>query len=226
MKEMLFRYFKLIFGFFVFALGVVITMHANLGYAPWDVFHQGIANIMNVKIGTINIMVALILIIIEIIIREKIGIGSIGNMYFIGTFINLILDLNIIPISSNVYIGLLMIFIGMVAMGIGTWLYIGAGFGIGPRDVIMILFMRKTGRSLGFIRNSIEVSVLILGYLLGGPVGIGTVLISLGLGPVIQMVFAIVKFDSMAVEHRGLDTELEAILSIAKRIRENKDSVE
>ncbi|OLS02606.1 YczE/YyaS/YitT family protein [Tissierella creatinophila] len=216
MQKMMKRYFKLILGFFIFAIGIVITINANLGYAPWDVFHQGVGNILNIKIGTANILVGLIMIIVGVLNGKKIGIGSILNMLLIGAFINIIMSNNLIPIFLNTYIRLITIPIGMIIMGFGTFLYIDAGFGAGPRDSLMIILIEKTNKSVSFIRNAIEITVLVMGYLLGGPVGIGTVIISLGLGFAIEFVFKILKFDPKAVVHRGLNDEIEGVKSLFK----------
>ena len=124
---MIMRYFRLVLGFFIFAIGVVITINANLGYAPWDVFHQGAANILNIKIGTANILVGLTMIIVGALYGQKIGIGSILNMILIGSFINIIMSNNLLPIFSNTYIRLFTIPIGMLIMGFGTYLHINAG---------------------------------------------------------------------------------------------------
>ena len=174
-KEIMLRYFKLVLGFFIFALGVVITINADLGYAPWDVFHQGIGNIFKIKIGTANVLVGLFMIVFGLLNGQKLGIGSILNMILIGSFINLIMTNEWLPIFSNLYIRLLTIPIGMLVMGLGTYFHINAGFGAGPRDSLMVIIMKKTNKSVGFARNSIEITVLVLGYLLGGPVGVGTV---------------------------------------------------
>ncbi len=216
MKEIVARYFKLVLGFFIFAFGVVITINADLGYAPWDVFHQGIANIFNIKIGTANVLVGLIMIVVGFLNRQEIGIGSILNMILIGSFINLIMTYNLIPIFSNLYIRLFTIPIGMLIMGFGTYLHINAGFGAGPRDSLMVIILKKTNKSVGFARNSIEITVLVLGYLLGGPVGVGTVIISLGLGICIQFVFNLLKFDPKIVVHRGLGDEIDGVKSLFK----------
>ena len=216
MKEIIARYFKLVLGFFIFAFGVVITINADLGYAPWDVFHQGIANIFNIKIGTANILVGLIMIVVGFLNRQEIGIGSILNMILIGSFINFIMTYNLLPIFSNLYIRLLTIPIGMLIMGFGTYLHINAGFGAGPRDSLMVIILKKTNKSVGFARNSIEITVLVLGYLLGGPVGVGTVIISLGLGICIQFVFNLLKFDPKIVVHRGLGDEINGVKSLFK----------
>ena len=147
---------------------------------------------------------------------QKLGIGSILNMILIGSFINLIMTNEWLPIFSNLYIRLLTIPIGMLVMGLGTYFHINAGFGAGPRDSLMVIIMKKTNKSVGFARNSIEITVLVLGYLLGGPVGVGTVVISLGLGICVQFVFNLLDFDPKIVEHRGLADEIDGVKALFK----------
>ena len=216
MNTIVMRYFKLVLGFFIFAVGIVITINADLGYSPWDVFHQGLANIFDIKIGTANILVGLLMIVVGILNGQKIGMGSILNMLLIGSFINLIMTNNLLPIFSNLYVRLFTLPIGMLIMGFGTFLHINAGFGAGPRDSLMVIIMKRTNKSVGFARNSIEITVLVLGYLLGGPVGVGTVIISLGLGICVQFVFKLLNFDPKIVVHRGLGDEIDGVKSLFK----------
>ena len=212
------RYFKLILGLFLFAVGTVITINANLGYSPWDVFHQGLGNIFGIKIGTANVLVGVSIVVIEMLRGIKPGIGTILNMLLIGVFMNIIMSIDIMPTFSNIYIRILTIPIGMIIIGLGSYFYIGAGFGAGPRDGLMLFLIRKTNKSVRFIRNSIEITVLIIGYILRGPVGVGTVIISLGLGYAVQFVFSIFNFDPNEVQHRGWDDEVKSIKKIVRNI--------
>lgn len=217
MKNMVVRYFRLFLGLFLCAVGIVMTIEANLGYAPWDVFHQGIGNMLGVKIGTANVIVGIVIVLVEIMMGQRPGIGTLANMSLIGIMMNLIMSNHLIPTFSNLFARIFMIFIGMIIMGIGSYLYIGSGFGAGPRDGFMILFLKKTNKSVRFIRNSIEITALIVGYILGGPVGIGTVIMSFGLGPSIQLVFNIFDFDAKAVKHREFSDEVKLVKSIFKK---------
>lgn len=210
------RYLKLMFGLLLAALGRVLTINANLGYAPWDVFQQGLSNIFYIKIGTANIVVGLIIVIIGMLKGQRYGIGTICNMIFVGVFMNIIMDLNIIPVFSNEILGVISIFLGMITLGYGTYFYLKAGFGAGPRDGLMLLLHESTGRSIRFVRNFIEITVLIAGHILGGPVGIGTVILSLGTGYAVQFVFDLLHFDPKTVDHRGLDDEMRFFKKLIK----------
>lgn len=204
------RYVKLIIGLFVFAIGNVITINANLGYSPWDVFHQGIANLINIDIGTANIIAGLLIVVVGIFKGQKPGTGTLLNMFLIGVFINLLLKIDIIPVFSNISLRILSILLGMLIMAFGIYLYISAGFGAGPRDGLMVMLLKATGRSVSFIKNSIEITVLLVGLLMGGPLGIGTVMTSLGMGYMMQFVFKLFDFDPKAVIHRDWNDEINA----------------
>ena len=217
MNKMTVRYFRLFLGLFLCAIGIVMTINANLGYAPWDVFHQGIGNIIGIKIGTANILTGIVIVGVEVMMGQRPGVGTLCNMSLIGVFMNIIMTNNLLPILDNVIARIIMIFIGMIIMGIGSYLYIGSGFGAGPRDGFMILLLKKTNRSVRFIRNSIEITALIVGYLLGGPIGIGTIIMSFGLGPSVQLVFNMFNFDAKEVKHRQLGDEFKSLKNLVKR---------
>ena len=217
MNKMTVRYFRLFLGLFLCAVGIVMTINADLGYAPWDVFHQGLGNIIGVKIGTANVITGIVIVGIEVIMGQKPGIGTLLNMSLIGVFMNLIMTYNLLPILDNVFARIIMIFIGMIIMGIGSYLYIGSAFGAGPRDGFMILLLKNTNKSVRFIRNSMEITALLVGYLLGGPVGIGTIIMSFGLGPSIQLVFNMFNFDAKEVKHRQLGDEARAFKNLFNR---------
>lgn len=210
-NNMVKRYIKLILGLFLVAAGMVIIINADLGYSPWDVFHQGLSNIFGIKIGTANILVGVVIIVAGMIMGEMPGVGTILNMFLIGGFMNVLMDLQLLPIFSNTVVRLLTIPVGMIVIGFGSYSYISAGFGTGPRDGLMVLLMDKTGRSVRFIRNSIEITVLVIGFFLGGPVWIGTVMVSFGLGYALQFVFGLFDFDPNKVDHRGWHDEVEAL---------------
>ena len=217
MNKMTVRYFRLFLGLFLCAIGIVMTINANLGYAPWDVFHQGIGNIIGIKIGTANILTGIVIVGVEVMMGQRPGVGTLCNMSLIGVFMNIIMTNNLLPILDNVIARIIMIFIGMIIMGIGSYLYIGSGFGAGPRDGFMILLLKKTNKSVRFIRNSIEITALIVGYFLGGPVGIGTIIMSFGLGPSVQLVFNMFNFDAKEVKHRQLGDEFKSLKNLIKR---------
>lgn len=222
MKKIVFCILRLFTGLFLYAVGIVMIINANLGLAPWEVFHQGLTNIINITMGQANILIGFILIIINTIFKEKLGWGTIFNMLFIGVFMDILMLNNIIPVFEGFLSRLIMMLLGMFVIGVASYLYIGSGLGAGPRDGLMVALTKKTNKSVRFVRNSIETSVLIIGYLLGGFIGIGTLITALTVGHFVQFAFKIFKFDVKEVKHRFIDEDIKLIKS--KLI--NKEKIE
>lgn len=202
MSQMVQKLIRLFIGLFLYAIGIVMTINANLGLSPWDVFHQGITYLTGITMGQATIAVGIIIVMINAVLGERLGWGTLFNMFFIGFFMDLIMLNHLIPILNDVFSGVMMMFLGMFIIGIASYFYIGAGLGSGPRDGLMIALTKKTNKSVRFIRNSIEISALLIGYLLGGYVGLGTLIMSVALGYTIQFVFKLFKFNINSVEHR------------------------
>jgi len=210
-KQIIQRVIRLFIGLFLYAVGIVLTINANLGLAPWDVFHQGLSHLTGITMGEASIVVGLILLIFNAVLGERLGWGTILNMLFIGLFIDVLMLNHVIPIVHGIIPGTAMMFLGMVVIGVASYYYIGAGLGSGPRDGLMIALTKKTGRSVRFIRNTIEISALIVGYLFGGFVGIGTLIMALILGYIIQFTFKIFKFNVRSITHRFIDEDVKAL---------------
>lgn len=193
---------RLIVGLFVYALGIIVTIQADLGLTPWNTFHQGIALHTGITLGQAISGVGLIIIIFNIIMKENVGLGTIMNMCLIGTFVDIISKVGIIPKSQSLLTGILMLIIGMFIIAIASWLYIGSGLGAGPRDGMMVSLVKITGKPVGVVRGSIEILVLIVGFVLGGKVGIGTPIMAFLIGPIVQITFKAVGFDVKSVTHK------------------------
>lgn len=208
----LFVLFKLMGGFFLAALGIVFMIKANLGLSPWDVLHQGITKVMPMTMGQANIVVGIIVVILSVFLGVKIGIGTILNTIFIGIFIDLITMMNIISLVDNLFLRIVMLVIGMVFMGLGTCIYLSCELGCGPRDGLMTALTRITKKPVKVIRTTIEVCALICGWLLGGYVGIGTIITAIGLGYIIQMWCKILKLDIAVLNHRSIIEDIKKII--------------
>lgn len=195
---------RLIIGFILCASSTVFMLNSNLGLSPWDVFHQGISNVTGLTIGQANILSSVVVIIIGIALRQRIGIGTLFNIIMVGKFVDIINESNIIPVANNLFSGIIMMMIGMFVMGYGCYLYIGCELGCGPRDGVMVGLSSKLRKPIKLIRGSIEVFVLIIGFLLGGKVGIGTLISAFSIGYCIQLVFKIRNFDAVNVRHKSI----------------------
>jgi uncharacterized membrane protein YczE len=174
---------RLVWGLVLFGLGLAMTVASDLGLAPWQVLHQGIARHIPLGIGTVGIGTGLLVLLLWIPLGERIGVGTAVNVVLVGVVIDVTLLWLDVPSSIAARWALLLG--GLVLIGVASGYYIGAGLGPGPRDGLMTGLGRR-GWPIGRVRTGIEVSVLVGGWALGGTVGVGTVLFSLGIGPLVQ----------------------------------------
>jgi len=175
---------RLALGLLGFGLGIALMVHADLGLGPWDVLHQGISERTGIPIGTVGILVGLLLLVAWLPLRERMGIGTIANVLVIGVIIDVTLWL--LPDVEALAIRIPELVVGVLLIGLGSGAYIGAGLGPGPRDGLMTSLARRGVGSVRTVRTGIEVTALVLGFLLGGTVGVGTVLQAVTIGPIVQ----------------------------------------
>lgn len=200
----LFVLFKLMGGFFLASLGIVFMINANLGLSPLDVLHKGITNVIPITMGQANIVVGVVVVIASVFLGVKIGIGTILNTIFIGVFIDLITMSKLIPVVHNLFIGIIMLIIGMLLLGLGTCIYLSCESGCGPRDGLMTALTKITKKPVKVVRGSIEIGALILGWILGGSVGLGTIITALGLGYFVQMWCKVLKINIADLKHKSI----------------------
>lgn len=224
MKKSLLTLGRLFLGLFLYAAGIVLTINANLGLSPWEVFHLGVSRHSGITMGQASILVGFVFVILDWILGEKLGIGTICNMVFIGVFMDVLMLNNLIPVFSNIFAQVLMLILGMFVIGIGSYFYIGAGLGSGPRDGLMVALTKRTKKSVPFIRNSIELSALTIGYILGGTVGVGTLIMVIGLGYFVQFAFKLFKFDVSKVKHKFIDDYIRVIKDNITEKKEDKNN--
>jgi uncharacterized protein len=213
------RFIRMMLGLFVFAVGIVMTVNANIGLAPWDVFHQGLSTVLGITFGQAGILVGVAIVVINFFTGEKIGWGTLGNMVFIGLFIDLLMFNNLIPQMQVFIFGVIQMMAGLFVIGLASYLYIGAGLGCGPRDGLMVALLKRSNRSVSLIRGVIEGGALICGWLLGGSAGVGTVITALMTGPVVGLTFRILRFDVAAVEHSFVDEDIKAVSRKLKSVK-------
>lgn len=170
-------------GLAIFGVGIALLIDANLGAAPWDVFHTGVSELTGRPVGQITIITGVVLLMLWIPLRETMGLGTILNAVEIGLVVDLVLPL--LPEPELLAARIPMMLGGVVVIAIGSGLYIGAGLGPGPRDGLMTGFAKR-GISIRFARTAIELSVLVIGIALGGAIGVGTAVFALGIGPLVQ----------------------------------------
>lgn len=178
------RLVRLFAGLVLFGVSMAMMVQATLGVGPWDVFHQGLSLHVPLSFGAIVIVISAVVLLLWIPLRERPGIGTIANAIVIGLVVDATLLVIATPDTTAGRWGLMLS--GVVLNGIATGLYIGAGLGPGPRDGLMTGLAAR-GRSISVVRTAIEAVVLGLGWVLGGTVGVGTIVFALGIGPLAQV---------------------------------------
>ena len=212
MKDIIEKIPRLMIGYFLYALGIVMTINAQQGLGPWGVFHQGLSKQFNITFGVAVNIVGAVIVLLDFILGERVGWGTIGNVFFIGTFIDLITKIGFLPVFESTLLSYLMMIVGMFTISLAAYFYISAQLGAGPRDGLMIALTKHTNLQVGLIRSLIEIFALTAGYFLGGSVGWGTLLMSFGLGLFFQLTFRMFKFDVKHIEHRFIDQDFSQLI--------------
>ncbi|QIK12841.1 hypothetical protein G7090_05365 [Leclercia sp. 29361] len=182
---MLRRLLQLYVGLSLYGLSTAMFIRSDLGADPWNVFHIGVAKLLEMDIGTVIILTGVLVLMLWIPLRLRPGLGTISNVIVIGLAADV--ALTFIPVIDSLVARSLLLISAVIVNALATGMYIGAGFGAGPRDGLMTGINARTGWSVRSVRTAIEVSVLLLGWVLGGTFGVGTVLYALSIGPLIQI---------------------------------------
>ncbi|MEU2716470.1 hypothetical protein [Streptomyces sp. NPDC007205] len=186
------RLVQLYAGLALYGASAALLLRAGLGMEPWGVLHQGLAKLTGLTIGVVSIIVGAAVLLLWIPLRQRPGLGTVSNVFAVGLAMDGTLAL--VPDARSLAVRVLLLPAGIVLNGVATGLYISARFGPGPRDGLMTGLHRRTGRSIRLMRTGIEVVVVVTGFLLGGTVGVGTVLYAVSIGPLAQLflrVFAV-----------------------------------
>ena len=179
------------FGVFIFGLGDSLLVQSATGNAPWTVLAQGVSKKLDISLGVSTFAISTLVLLLWIPLREKPGFGTIANIVIIASAIQL--GVNIFPLADNLLLGIAMDFLGIAMVGMGSALYITCALGPGPRDGLMTAIHNRTGIRVGRVRLGIESTVLILGAVLGGTVGLGTALFTLFIGQSIAISLGVVS---------------------------------
>lgn len=193
------------FGLVMFGFGVYLTIQANIGAAPWDAFNLGLSKTFGISYGTASISVSFVIVIIDIILRERIGIGMFLDAVLVGKAVDLFNYLGLVPYQKNIFCAVPLMLVGLVIMGFAQYIYMKAALGCGPRDSLLVGLKRRTRRvPIGAISIIMLATVTLIAYFLGGPIGIGTLICALLIGPIMQLDFRIVRFDPTLIEHQDI----------------------
>ena len=179
------RLVQLYAGLVLYGASMALMIRAGLGLDPWDVLHQGLAERLPLSFGMVTIVVGALVLLAWIPLRQRPGVGTVSNVVVIGLAVDA--SLAVLPAPDALALRVAFMLAGVGLNGVATAAYIGARLGPGPRDGLMTGLVRRTGRSVRLVRTSIEVTVLAAGWLLGGTVGVGTVVYALGIGPLVHV---------------------------------------
>jgi len=179
-------------GFLLYGLAIALIVRAELGTGTWLVFEIALADIFGISIGTMTIYVGFVVLIFALALREQVGWGTLGNILSIGPWLDLCLWL-IPSVKGNLILQIVFFLVGILIQGIATAIYIGVDAGAGPRDSMMLAIHRVTKLSIRVARGILEGIVVLAGWLLGGPLGVGTVVFALLIGPSVQWAFKLFK---------------------------------
>ncbi|MCK9216441.1 MAG: hypothetical protein M0P77_00765 [Firmicutes bacterium] len=215
LKTLTGKVFKIITGLFIISLGNVLMIYANLGLNSWGILHQGISLQTPLTFGQASQLLGLFIIVICSTLGSFPGIGTILNMYFVGAFTDLLKDSHLFTTPRTIYMQFVMLIFAILIMDIGMYLYLKEKIGAGPKDGLMLILTKRCNLDMGLIRTIMEVTAVVIGFLLGGKFGIGTIIAALALGPILRYLFKIFGYDPKKVKH-------EDLLETIKQIKSNK----
>ena len=212
-EKIFFQWFQVAAGLFVFAFGIHLTIYANIGLAPWDCMSMGLSKRTSLNFGTAVTIISLLVLAIDLLLKERIGFGTVMDALLTGPMIQFFQDLNPLPENRSVPVGVVCILVGFVFVAIGMRIYMGAEQCCGPRDALLVgLGKRLPSVPIGYVEILLWSTVLLAGWLMGGPVGIGTVLSTFGAGAIMQAVYSTIKFEPRDLRHKDIPEVMKILL--------------
>ena len=203
-----------IVSLFVNGFGIYLTMRANIGASPWDVFNLGLSKTFGILYGTASIGVSLTILLIDILLKEPIGIAMFIDAVVVGKSVDFFNFINIVPKADNIVISILMMGVGLFIIGYTQLFYMRSSLGCGPRDSLLIGLKKRLKRMpIGVVSIAILSTATFIGYLLGGPVGIGTIICALCAGPIMQFAFQSLSFEATAIRHQNLKESFKIMIN-------------
>ena len=208
------QWLRIVLGLLVFSFGVHLTIYANIGLAPWDCLGMGIAKHTPLNYGLAMTSMALVILGIDLLLKERIGFGTIIDALLTGNFVQMFNDLNPLAENRSIPLGILIMMAGFVFMALGMWIYMKGEQCCGPRDSLLVgLGKRLPKVPIGIVEVLLWAVVLLAGWLLGGPVGIGTLISTFGAGVVMQVVYSLLRFEPREIRHRDVLQTIRIIFS-------------
>ena len=208
------QWLRIVLGLLVFSFGVHLTIFANIGLAPWDCLGMGSARHTPLNYGMSMTVMALLILGIDLLLKEKIGYGTVIDALLTGNFVQMFNDLNPFEENRSMFLGVVLMLAGFVFMALGMYIYMRAEQCCGPRDSLLVGLGKRLPRlPIGIVEVLLWAAVLLAGWLLGGPVGIGTLLSTFGAGLVMQLVYSLLRFEPRSLRHQDIVTVTRQLLS-------------
>lgn len=204
-------------GLLLFALGYHLQVVANIGLSPWTALNDGLAQQLNISLGQASIIISVIIVVSDLLLKERIGLGTLLDTFVVGWGMDLFAWLDFIPYQTQFLPGLFWLFMGTVGACVGQWFYMTAALSCGPRDAFLVALGKRLPKlSIGTVNILLLLTVGMLGWLLGGQIGVGTLITLFGTGIVMDAVNKIVRFEPRSVVHEGLIETCRAFMKALK----------
>lgn len=208
------RIARALFGLLLFGAGSCCNIQANVGLGPWEAFSMGVGARLGLSFGTVLAGSGLVILVVDLLLREKIGLGTLLDIACIGPIADLLRAAGVIPVMTSFPSGIATLLTGQLLIAVGSYFYIGAGLSCGPRDALMVALCKRFPRTpIGMIRFFIEGGALLTGWLCGAKIGVGTVVAVFGISFILQAVFSLLRFDVSTIEHEDLLATARNLLS-------------
>ena len=199
---------------FANGFGVYLTIQANIGAGPWDVLNLGVSRTLGILYGSASIAISLTILVIDILLREPIGIAMFIDAIVVGKAVDFFNYIDAVPARTSLWTGIPVMILGLVIMAYTQYTYMIASLGCGPRDTLLVGLAKRAKRlPIGAVSIALLSTATFIGWLLGGPVGIGTLICAFCTGPIMQAAFTTVRFDATSVHHQRLRDSARVILT-------------
>ncbi len=204
-RDILFNMVLAAISLFINGFGVYLTIQANIGAGPWDVLNLGVSKSLGILYGTASVVISYGILGIDIALKEPIGIAMFIDAFVVGKAVDLFNKLNVVPACDSMAKGIMIMLLGLIIMAYTQYTYMSAALGCGPRDTLLVALAKRCHRiPIGVVSISLLSLATFIGWLLGGPVGIGTLICAFATGPIMQMAFMTVSFDATSVHHQHM----------------------
>lgn len=197
--------FRIIFGLLIYSFGVYLTIYANIGLAPWDCFGMGIAKHTPLNYGSSMVLIGVCAIVIQLILRERIGFATLFDALLTGNIVQFLTDISPYPENHSLRLGIVFMLFGFLFIALGMYVYMSAECGCGPKDGLLVAIGKRMPKiPIGVVEMLLWTVVTLIGWLLGGSVGIGTVISTFGAGAVIHLFYTVIHFEPRKLRHRSI----------------------